>query len=72
MAGVGPILPRSAENSFTTANDPSRPDSLSDDRVRCLYEDSQGQLWVGTENGLNLFNPDDSFKRFQHNPENSL
>jgi DNA-binding NtrC family response regulator/ligand-binding sensor domain-containing protein len=29
--------------------------SLSSDLVRCVYEDTKGRIWIGTENGLNLF-----------------
>ncbi|WP_082326434.1 hybrid sensor histidine kinase/response regulator transcription factor [Sunxiuqinia dokdonensis] len=28
--------------------------ALSDDRVRCFLEDRQGNMWVGTSNGLNF------------------
>tara|TARA_R110002050_G_scaffold282901_2_gene431013 strand:- start:4251 stop:8609 length:4359 start_codon:yes stop_codon:yes gene_type:complete len=28
--------------------------ALSDDRVRCFLEDRQGNMWIGTSNGLNL------------------
>jgi len=28
--------------------------SVSDNRVRCLFEDSQGNMWIGTANGLNF------------------
>ena len=36
-------------------HDPEDPDSLSDNDVFVLLEDSQGALWVGTRNGLNRF-----------------
>ncbi|GAB3902075.1 hybrid sensor histidine kinase/response regulator [Larkinella knui] len=32
-------------------NDPNDPNSLPDNYVRSLFEDSKGQLWVGTETG---------------------
>ena len=28
--------------------------SISDDRVRCIMEDRQGNMWIGTANGLNF------------------
>ena len=37
-----------------------RAGSLSSDNVTCLLWDSRGQLWVGTSEGLNLFNAQDS------------
>jgi ligand-binding sensor domain-containing protein/signal transduction histidine kinase len=30
-------------------------ESLSDDRIQCVLRDHNGMLWVGTENGLNVF-----------------
>ncbi len=34
-------------------HDPGDPTSLSDDFIRALYEDRAGNLWVGTQRGLN-------------------
>lgn len=31
--------------------------SLSSNSVKSFYQDATGKLWIGTENGLNLFNP---------------
>ncbi|MCJ8322147.1 MAG: ATP-binding protein, partial [Colwellia sp.] len=36
---------------------PGDANSLSDDNIMSLLEDSQGNLWVGTGGGLNQFNP---------------
>lgn len=36
-------------------NSENDPNSLSDDRVYCLDVDEDGNLWVGTGTGLNLF-----------------
>lgn len=33
------------------------PRSLSDDRVQALLSDREGCLWVGTRNGLNVYDP---------------
>ncbi len=39
---------------------------------RRFFEDSDGQLWIGTNNGLNLYNrEEDSFSIFQHRPGDS-
>jgi signal transduction histidine kinase/ligand-binding sensor domain-containing protein len=41
------------------------PDALQSDHIKSLYVDSDGDLWIGTFNGLHLFNEDlNSFKQF--------
>jgi signal transduction histidine kinase/ligand-binding sensor domain-containing protein/CheY-like chemotaxis protein/HPt (histidine-containing phosphotransfer) domain-containing protein len=45
-------------------HDPSNQSSLSNNNVIALYKDSLGYIWIGTENGLNLFEPPNSFRRF--------
>jgi signal transduction histidine kinase/DNA-binding response OmpR family regulator len=34
-------------------NDPLATNSISDNNINCLYKDSNGNLWIGTEFGLN-------------------
>ncbi|TQV84885.1 hybrid sensor histidine kinase/response regulator [Aliikangiella coralliicola] len=47
------------------------PHSLSDNFIKKLYIDSQERLWVGTRNGLNLFNyKTHQFVRLYHEPTN--
>ncbi len=36
-------------------NDPLNPYSLSNDVIRCIFEDHTGILWIGTDGGLNRF-----------------
>ncbi len=36
---------------------PDEPDGLSDNIVFSVYEDKQGMLWIGTNNGLNRLDP---------------
>jgi signal transduction histidine kinase len=36
-------------------NDSSNPETISDNYIITIYEDSRGVLWVGTDNGLNRF-----------------
>ena len=38
-------------------HDINRPRTLSDDRVNSAYFDHSGTMWVGTQNGLNKFDP---------------
>jgi ligand-binding sensor domain-containing protein len=57
---------------------PENPRSLSNNTVRAIYEDRPGTIWIGTgfpfnknsdEGGLNRLEPDGSFTRFLHDPE---
>jgi two-component system sensor histidine kinase ChiS len=38
-------------------NDPADPHSLSSNAVPAIYEDASGKLWIGTDDGLNRFDP---------------
>ncbi len=52
-------------------HDPDDPQSLSHNKVRTMYEDRAGTLWVGTEGGLNRFNRETGqFTHYQHDPNN--
>ncbi len=68
-AGLNKYVP--SENRFYhykfSVNDST---TLSADYVISLFEDSFGNIWVGTVNGLNLLNEKkDTFKRFLYQPE---
>jgi len=44
---------------------PEDPASLADNIVFAIYEDEKGYFWIGTNSGLNLFNPSTGkFKRY--------
>ncbi len=46
-----------AKGVFTSyKHDAKTPGSLSNDNVRCIFRDSSGNLWIGTDNGFNKFN----------------
>jgi ligand-binding sensor domain-containing protein/signal transduction histidine kinase len=48
-------------------HDSNNPASLSDNRVIRLFYDSRGQLWVGTYDGLNRFDPNTgAFITYRH------
>jgi signal transduction histidine kinase/ligand-binding sensor domain-containing protein len=59
-------------------NDSTNPKSLSNNNVNVIYEDKSGVLWFGTGlpwivnggGGLNRMNPDGSFTRYLHDPNN--
>ncbi|MDX8341006.1 two-component regulator propeller domain-containing protein [Draconibacterium sp. IB214405] len=49
--------------------------TLSNNIIRSVYEDSNGKVWIGTENGLNCFDPEtEEFEKFYYsaNDTNSL
>jgi len=44
--------------------------SISNNEVLCIKQDINGQIYVGTEDGLNIYQKEtDSFKRYQHDHE---
>ena len=44
---------------------------LSQGTVNCVYQDSKGFIWIGTDDGLNLYDAY-SFKIYKNNPDDSL
>jgi len=53
--------------------DPNSTKSLSSNYVTSIIEDNDGNIIVGTYNGLSVFNPNklqNGFKTFYHDPEN--
>ena len=43
---------------------------LSQNTINCIYQDSQGFLWIGTQDGLNRYDGY-QFEIFKHNPRDS-
>ena len=51
---------------------PDDPDGLPSNGVKCVYKDVSGNLWLGTDKGLVLFNPElENFIRFHDRDEGS-
>ncbi|WP_345953992.1 two-component regulator propeller domain-containing protein [Mucilaginibacter sp. PAMB04168] len=51
---------------YTTSG---KPDSLSDDNVRRLLPDGKGNLWIGTQTGLSLYNAfTKKFSNYRNDP----
>jgi signal transduction histidine kinase/ligand-binding sensor domain-containing protein len=51
-------------------NAPDDPRTLSSDYVWAIYEDRQGELWIGTSGGLDrLDRTDDTFIHYRHDPD---
>lgn len=64
-------------NSFTHyRHDPQNPQSISDNtiapfRLQAIREDTEGKLWIGTQNGLNVLDKSTgTFKHYFHDPNN--
>lgn len=57
----------------TYRNDPNNPQTISNDEILVINEDEKGRIWVGTEDGLNVFDPETeiftSFKSDKNNPD---
>lgn len=52
-------------------HDPTDTTSLVDNYVNCLTQTKAGQIWVGTEGGLQLYDREtDAFQLYQHDPQN--
>jgi len=56
---------RTTDNFFEYKHDPSNSTSLSNSHCWTVYVDDQGEVWVGTSNGLNRYDREkDCFERF--------
>lgn len=57
----------------TKYNTISNADGLSNNSVTCIYQDSSSLLWIGTWDGLNVFNGHEiKTYKFEHNKENTI
>ncbi len=53
-------------------NNPDDSKSISHNNIWCLEQDRSGNLWVGTYDGLNKFNPADrTFDRYYHDEKST-
>ncbi|HGY54972.1 MAG TPA: histidine kinase [Caldithrix abyssi] len=52
-------------------NDRQNQESISDNHITAIYQDTNGNIWIGTENGLNLFSDKNRFIRFKYDVNNS-
>lgn len=57
------VLDLKTGNSVLYSHDPNDPNSLSNDNINAVFQDSRGWIWIGTREGFNLFNP--STKQFR-------
>ncbi|NJO90187.1 MAG: hypothetical protein HC831_15510, partial [Chloroflexia bacterium] len=46
-------------------NNQENNQSLSNNRIICIYQDNKNRIWIGTDNGLNLYDEKtESFQQF--------
>ena len=59
------VFPKLGNQPQAFKNAADDPDSLSDNQVNAIIQNSNGQIWIGTNTGLNLFEPEEmNFKKF--------
>ncbi|MFQ3581977.1 MAG: two-component regulator propeller domain-containing protein [Chloracidobacterium sp.] len=65
-------LPADATGSIKVfSHDPRNPNSLSNNRIWQIVEDSGGTFWLATSNGINRFDPrSETFTRYEYDPKN--
>jgi ligand-binding sensor domain-containing protein/two-component sensor histidine kinase len=52
---------------------PGNDNSITSNIVQAIHEDKEGNLWIGTENGLEYFDTDkNEFIHFKHEPKNDF
>jgi two-component sensor histidine kinase/sugar lactone lactonase YvrE len=52
------LYDREINTFYNYRHDPSKQGSLLDNSVNCIYSDRSGNLWIGTNGGVNLHNPE--------------
>src|SRR5690606_12233972 len=62
--GYGISFRRQGETVFTHVLASDAPGSLSNNSITDLYQDSRGLIWIGTQDGLNVY--DRTANRFQY------
>lgn len=71
--GTGFDIYDQERKTFTNfRNDPGNPNSLSNDSVLTMLEDSKGNIWIGTFGGVDKFDPvTKSFTHYLYNPSDT-
>jgi len=64
--GGGLNLYRPISQDFSHFTTKTQKAMLSNDTVNALFEDSEGKLWIATENGLNILNSENEEWSTQH------
>ncbi len=65
------ILNPATRTAVNFRHDPNNPSSLPDNTVTSIFKDSQNNVWIGTRNGLTLYDTETSrMINFKNDPEN--
>jgi signal transduction histidine kinase/ligand-binding sensor domain-containing protein/DNA-binding response OmpR family regulator len=66
------LMDRSGRITALYRHDPKNPDSLASDDVRAILQDQNGDLWVGTSEGLDLLDrSSNQFHHYRHDPKDA-
>jgi DNA-binding NtrC family response regulator/ligand-binding sensor domain-containing protein len=78
--GLYKLLPNQGDDNYNIfdhyQHNPADPSSLSNNYIRTIFEDGRGNLWLGTDLGLNMIvrsirdENDISFISYKYNPSN--
>ena len=70
-SGFSKCIFHNGSYSFENFKSGSGQNTLTDNNIRVILEDSQGIVWIGTQHGLNRFDPETGkFTPFYFNPDN--
>jgi len=67
---TSPVSSQAAQSQNLQFEHLSTAQGLSHNNVKCIFQDSRGFLWFGTQNGLNRYDGY-TFKVFKHDPQDS-
>lgn len=59
-----------AGKAMNYSNSDNDPYSISSDGITCMVRDKKGNLWIGTQNGLNVMTRPGRFERFFNEADN--
>ncbi|MFC1569906.1 two-component regulator propeller domain-containing protein, partial [bacterium] len=80
--GLNKAVSSSMKNQYTSIDslifihyhhDPDNPKSIAHDKITSIYEDQNGNLWIGTREGVSVFDPkkEEVSRNYKHDPQNS-